>query len=190
MTVTMIGYSSLFMRFAWAVQPKNYILFACHTFNITAQTNQLRRAIEYRVANIPGAAEEITAMGQRVAALGVGLACLLFSSGKIKNVLTANSMPNIIKNTFSHPAGPMTIFFWAPTSKWLISINNLVDLKKDTNKMSFAQQGALTLTGMIWTRYGMVVNPVNYNLSLVNAVLGVSSGYHLVRKINNDYFAK
>ena len=26
MTVTLTGYSALFMRFAWAVQPENYIL--------------------------------------------------------------------------------------------------------------------------------------------------------------------
>jgi len=84
---------------------------------------------------------------------------------------------------------PFSIFFWAPTSKWLLSVNNLADLKKDTNKMSLAQQTALTCTGIIWTRYAMVINPVNYNLAIVNAVLGLSSGYHLCRKVNNDYFA-
>lgn len=26
-------YSALFMRFAWAIQPRNYLLFACHFSN-------------------------------------------------------------------------------------------------------------------------------------------------------------
>ena len=86
--------------------------------------------------------------------------------------------------------GPMTIFFWAPTSKWLLSVNNLMDLKKDTKTMSLAQQTALTSTGIIWTRYAMVITPVNYNLAIVNFVLGLSSGYHLGRKLNDDYLSK
>ena len=53
--------------------------------------------------------------------------------------------------------------------------------------MSFSNQLALTITGVIWTRYSFVITPVNYNLASVNAVLGVSSGYHLIRKIKADY---
>ena len=56
--------------------------------------------------------------------------------------------------------------------------------------MSLAQQCALTSTGVIWTRYSFVITPVNYNLAIVNAVLGASSGYHLARKVNNDYINK
>lgn len=81
-----------------------------------------------------------------------------------------------------------TVFFWAPTTKWFLSANNLSDLNKPTEKISLAQQAALTLTGLIWTRYSFVIKPVNYNLAIVNATLGVSSGYHLVRKIKADYF--
>ena len=36
-------YSMLFMRFAWMVQPRNYLLLACHTSNVAAQTYQLNR---------------------------------------------------------------------------------------------------------------------------------------------------
>lgn len=190
MTVTLTGYSALFIRFAWRVQPRNYILFACHSFNVTAQLNQLRRAVEYKIANVPGALEEMKVVGQKVGMAAAGLATLLATSGRVKTFLTADTMPGFVKNIAGHPAGPMTIFFWAPTSKWALSVNNLADLKKDTNKMSLAQQTALTCTGIIWTRYGMVINPVNYNLAIVNAVLGLSSGYHLCRKVNNDYIAK
>lgn len=56
--------------------------------------------------------------------------------------------------------------------------------------MSFAQMSALTATGVIWTRYSFVISPVNYNLAMVNIALGASSGYHLFRKINNDFIAK
>ena len=40
-------YSALFMRFALAIQPKNYLLFACHVCNEAVQLNQARRI--YRV---------------------------------------------------------------------------------------------------------------------------------------------
>ena len=36
-----------FMRFAWAVDPRNYILFACHTTNVCAQLTQLTRKLQY-----------------------------------------------------------------------------------------------------------------------------------------------
>src|SRR5688572_16758336 len=44
-TTSMCLYSALFMRFAWCVQPRNYIFCACHVFNEIAQLNQLRRGI-------------------------------------------------------------------------------------------------------------------------------------------------
>mmetsp|Transcript_14063 Transcript_14063/g.30459 ORF Transcript_14063/g.30459 Transcript_14063/m.30459 type:complete len:112 (+) Transcript_14063:118-453(+) len=43
MTGTMCVYSCLFMRFAWMVQPRNYLLLACHASNETVQLYQLSR---------------------------------------------------------------------------------------------------------------------------------------------------
>lgn len=43
MTGAMCIYSLLFMRFAWAIQPRNYLLFACHVSNECVQLNQMRR---------------------------------------------------------------------------------------------------------------------------------------------------
>ncbi|KAK9828731.1 hypothetical protein WJX72_001759 [[Myrmecia] bisecta] len=43
MTGVMCVYSVLFMRFAWAIQPRNYLLFACHASNEAVQLNLLRR---------------------------------------------------------------------------------------------------------------------------------------------------
>ena len=40
-------YSALFMRFAIAVQPRNYLLFACHFVNEGAQLTQGYRWLQY-----------------------------------------------------------------------------------------------------------------------------------------------
>ncbi|KAI8140661.1 hypothetical protein BJV82DRAFT_671401 [Fennellomyces sp. T-0311] len=47
MTVAMCVYSALFMRFSFAVQPRNYLLFACHATNEVAQLTQGYRYIQY-----------------------------------------------------------------------------------------------------------------------------------------------
>ncbi|KAF9353901.1 pyruvate transporter mpc1 [Mortierella sp. AD094] len=47
MTGALTVYSLLFMRFAWMVQPRNYLLFACHATNETAQLIQGYRYIQY-----------------------------------------------------------------------------------------------------------------------------------------------
>ena len=36
MTTVLAFYSTLFMRFAWMVQPRNFILLACHAANVCA----------------------------------------------------------------------------------------------------------------------------------------------------------
>lgn len=41
--IAMCVYSALFMRFAWMVQPRNYLLLACHASNETVQLYQLSR---------------------------------------------------------------------------------------------------------------------------------------------------
>ncbi|KAJ2772078.1 pyruvate transporter mpc1 [Coemansia nantahalensis] len=47
MTGALTLYSMLFMRFAWMVQPRNYLLFACHATNEAAQLVQLYRFVDY-----------------------------------------------------------------------------------------------------------------------------------------------
>jgi hypothetical protein len=37
----------IFMRFAWRVQPRNYLLFACHATNAAAQSLQEARFVNY-----------------------------------------------------------------------------------------------------------------------------------------------
>eukprot|EP01027_Heterolobosea_sp_BB2_P008420 GEZU01012490.1.p2 GENE.GEZU01012490.1~~GEZU01012490.1.p2 ORF type:complete len:134 (+),score=21.93 GEZU01012490.1:29-403(+) len=43
MTTALCAYSLVFMRFAWMVQPRNYLLLACHAANETVQSYHLAR---------------------------------------------------------------------------------------------------------------------------------------------------
>ncbi|PHJ25890.1 brain protein 44 family protein, partial [Cystoisospora suis] len=47
MTAVLCVYSLLFMRFAYMVQPRNYLLFACHFSNEAVQLTQLYRKLAY-----------------------------------------------------------------------------------------------------------------------------------------------
>ncbi|CUS23203.1 LAQU0S08e04390g1_1 [Lachancea quebecensis] len=47
MTGALIMYSGVFMRYALAVQPKNYLLFGCHVVNEAAQVGQAFRFVNY-----------------------------------------------------------------------------------------------------------------------------------------------
>lgn len=42
-----MGYSTAFMRFSMAIQPKNYLLFACHFVNFGGQGTQAYRWVDY-----------------------------------------------------------------------------------------------------------------------------------------------
>jgi hypothetical protein len=72
-------------------------------------------------------------------------------------------------------------------SKWLISGASFLDLDRPTDKISLAQYTALTATGFFFTRYSLLVIPINYTLCSVNVALFLSSGWHLGRKIKADY---
>ncbi|XP_074944177.1 mitochondrial pyruvate carrier 1 isoform X1 [Phalacrocorax aristotelis] len=49
MTFALCCYSLTFMRFAYKVQPRNWLLFACHLTNEVAQLIQGGRLIKYRM---------------------------------------------------------------------------------------------------------------------------------------------
>uniref|UniRef100_A0A8C0U5L3 Mitochondrial pyruvate carrier n=1 Tax=Cyanistes caeruleus TaxID=156563 RepID=A0A8C0U5L3_CYACU len=49
MTFALCCYSLTFMRFAYKVQPRNWLLFACHFTNEVAQLIQGGRLIKYRL---------------------------------------------------------------------------------------------------------------------------------------------
>eukprot|EP01052_Picozoa_sp_SAG31_P023164 SAG31_NODE_1889_length_6986_cov_3.253666_5_plen_221_part_00 len=202
------------------VQPRNYLLLACHLFNEGAQLTQMYRALAYQAAEAKAAAaakgepEPIGVLEDPGTMLGAGAAGVavlgaVAAAKPVKGWISqSGALPKAVKQMATHPAGPLTIHFWAPTCKWLLSVSNLADIERPTNQISLAQQTggshcslflwcgpeqrnyliycaesfaivALTATGVIWSRYSMVINPVNYNLFAVNVVLAISSGYHL-----------
>lgn len=75
----------------------------------------------------------------------------------------------------------------APMSKWFISGASFMDLERPTDKISLPQYTALTLTGFFFTRYALLVTPINYTLCSVNVALFLSSAWHLGRKVKADY---
>lgn len=185
MTITMIIYSSLFMRFAWVVKPRNKLLMSCHVFNIGAQSNQLRRYLDYTKTNDALNSKSLTTEASLLTGAGLLTATgIAMRKPMINKINITSYLPPPIKTKLLHPAGPFYIHFWAPTFKWALSFANLADINRPIEKISTAQQTALTATGIIWSRYGMVINPINYNLMAVNIALGLSSGYHLFRKVD------
>ncbi|XP_035223865.1 mitochondrial pyruvate carrier 1-like [Stegodyphus dumicola] len=54
MTLALCIYSLLFMRFAWKVQPRNLLLFACHFTNEAAQITQGCRLIKHEYLSPSG----------------------------------------------------------------------------------------------------------------------------------------
>ncbi|CEG44351.1 mitochondrial pyruvate carrier 2-like [Plasmopara halstedii] len=87
-----------------------------------------------------------------------------------------------LTSILSHPAGPFTVHFWAPTFKWAISIANIADMRRSPEHISVAQQAAVTATGLIWSRYSLVITPKNWNLFAVNVFMAGTGLTQFYRK--------
>ncbi|KAH8107857.1 mitochondrial pyruvate carrier [Cristinia sonorae] len=81
----------------------------------------------------------------------------------------------------NHPAGPKTVFFWAPMMKWCLVAAGLKDFSRPADKLSVSQNLALAATGFIWVRYSLVITPVNYSLAAVNFFVGSTGLGQLAR---------
>jgi Mitochondrial pyruvate carriers len=184
MTPVLIVYSMLFARWAFVVQPRNLFLASCHVTNVAAQANQLRRALEYKISN--GQEEEVKEILQKA---GLGSAAILggvVAGPTIRSALS-NANLGVVSTVAAADAGPFTVHFWAPLSKWMISGASFLDLHRPTDQISLAQYTALTFTGFFFSRYSLLVTPINYMLCSVNVALFGSSAWHLGRKVNADY---
>lgn len=184
MTPVLIVYSTLFARWAWIVQPRNLLLCSCHVANVAAQLNQLRRALEYKLAN--GQEAEVQEFGQRTAMGGAFIGASILAGPHMRKMLS-NANLGVVSTVAAAPAGPFTVHFWAPMSKWLISGASFMELDRPTDKISLPQYTALTLTGFFFSRYSLLVIPINYTLCSVNVALFGSSAWHLGRKIKADF---
>lgn len=88
MTAAMCLYSMLFMRFAWAIQPRNYLLFACHASNEVVQLNQMRRWATVQ----PWAEVRETGVARGVRwRPGVALAALRAAQARLRGMLAAHA---------------------------------------------------------------------------------------------------
>ncbi|XP_012221628.1 mitochondrial pyruvate carrier 2 [Linepithema humile] len=106
------------------------------------------------------------------------------------SVIYKNSMnaigkfvPEKLQPLWKHPAGPQTIFFWAPIFKWGLVIAGLSDLQRPANKISISQSSALGITGLIWTRYSLAITPKNYSLFSVNLFVACTALYQISRAV-------
>ncbi|KAG2231876.1 mitochondrial pyruvate carrier [Thamnidium elegans] len=82
--------------------------------------------------------------------------------------MSSVTAPSLFTRFLNSPAGPKTIHFWAPAFKWGLVIAGLSDLQKPADQLSLSQNLSLGVSGLIWTRYGFVITPVNRLVSAVN----------------------
>ncbi|CAI5655708.1 mitochondrial pyruvate carrier 2b [Oreochromis niloticus] len=90
-------------------------------------------------------------------------------------------LPAKLRPVYNHPAGPKTVFFWAPVFKWGLVIAGLADMTRPADKLSTSQSAVLTATGLIWSRYSLVIIPKNWNLFAVNFFVGSAGASQLYR---------
>jgi len=90
-------------------------------------------------------------------------------------------VPDKLRPLWNHEAGPKTVFFWAPAMKWSLVIAALGDISRPVEKVSASQTTALAATGVIWSRYSMVIIPKNWSLFSVNLFVAGTNLYQLSR---------
>ena len=109
MTPVLMVYSGVFARWAWVVKPRNLSLMWCHIANVTAQTNQLRRALEHKMNT--GEEEQVKEMAQQVGVLGAATAAAIVAGPTIRTALTGANL-GIVSSIAAADAGPFTVHFW------------------------------------------------------------------------------
>ena len=136
MTLVMLAYSIVFCRWAgWAVMPRNFILAGSHLFNILAQSNQLRRCLEHKVATEGDTArQEVADLATKADVAGAAVAAYVFAAPTLRRAVAPYGPAYV-----SGPAGPFTIHPWPPVSKLAISGASLIELDRPTDKISLSQ---------------------------------------------------
>jgi len=94
---------------------------------------------------------------------------------------TTPMVPSKLIPLWNHAAGPKTVFFWAPVFKWGLVIAGLNDLRRPADQLSVGQCGSLAATGVIWSRYSLVIIPKNYGLFSVNVFVALTQIAQLYR---------
>ena len=95
----------------------------------------------------------------------------------------ANPEEPWLKRMWNSPVGLKTVHFWcvllrsklttvlvaadlyfllrAPIMKWALVLAGVSDFARPAEKLSFTQNVALTATGLIWTRWCLIIKPRN-----------------------------
>ena len=102
MTPVLIVYSTLFARWAYIVTPPNPLLMYCHIANVAAQSNQLRRALEFKMNN--GEEEQVKDLLTKVAVGGVVTAVTVAAAPTLQAAVTGAGL-GIISDIAAAPAG-------------------------------------------------------------------------------------
>ncbi|CAH2095733.1 unnamed protein product [Euphydryas editha] len=63
-------------------------------------------------------------------------------------------------------------------------ITSIDEFRRPLEKVSTTQSATLAATGFVWTRYCLVIRPINYSLSLCNFALGMANGIQCFRAYN------
>ncbi|CAO3680933.1 unnamed protein product [Umbelopsis vinacea] len=88
---------------------------------------------------------------------------------------------NALQKFINSPAGPKTIHFWAPAMKWALVLAGIGDMNRPAEVLSASQNASLAATGLIWTRYAMVITPKNWTLCTVNVFVAATGLTQLAR---------
>jgi len=82
---------------------------------------------------------------------------------------------------WNSPVGPKTVHFWAPVMKWGLVIAGAADFARPASQLSLSQNAALMATGLIWTRWCLIIKPRNVLLASVNFLLFCVGGTQVTR---------
>jgi len=74
----------------------------------------------------------------------------------------AGAKESWFKRMWNSPIGLKTVHFWAPVMKWGLVLAGVSDFARPAENLSLTQNGALTATGIIWTRWCLIIKPKNY----------------------------
>ncbi|KAH8365021.1 mitochondrial pyruvate carrier 2-like [Drosophila serrata] len=106
---------------------------------------------------------------------------------KLYNVIISSVdvlVPQSMQPFWTSPAGPRTVFFWAPLFKWSLVVAGLGDtLSRPAQNISLNQCMSLAATGLIWSRYSMVITPKNYNLLSVNIAVFIIQSFLIAKHL-------
>ncbi|KZF20838.1 UPF0041-domain-containing protein [Xylona heveae TC161] len=86
---------------------------------------------------------------------------------------TGAEQQSLAKRLWNSPVGVKTVHFWAPVMKWGLVLAGISDFARPASALSLTQNIALMATGMIWTRWCLIIKPKNVLLAAVNFFLAL-----------------